>query len=269
MKHLLKELDKLIEAALERILQPTHGDTITPLLLNGSDNASEGLDLALWNQIPLVLIDEHDKDNPVIVEIFETNRTAPGNGTALGNGTSPGNGTALENGISLGNETAPGNETASGNGTAPGNGTTAAPPAPSNFTSEEKKYKLAVKLVRGGAVATASPPRGGPGAASMGAGRALPVPAPCSSPQPGAARCTRAGQRGGSACHLHPFLCACTQSAGDRLRPHPLPSARCRGTVGARGGLASPRPVLPWPQSRQAVLQAEILEAEATAAFKN
>uniref|UniRef100_A0A8B9CVT7 Epithelial sodium channel subunit beta n=1 Tax=Anser brachyrhynchus TaxID=132585 RepID=A0A8B9CVT7_9AVES len=140
VKHLLKELDKLIEAALERILQPTHGDTITPLLLNGSDNASEGLDLALWNQIPLVLIDEHDKDNPVIVEIFETNRTAPGNGT------SPGNGTALENGISPGNVTAPGNGTAAGNETAPGNGTTAAPPAPSNTTSEEKKYKLAVKL---------------------------------------------------------------------------------------------------------------------------
>uniref|UniRef100_A0A8B9R267 Amiloride-sensitive sodium channel subunit beta n=1 Tax=Anas platyrhynchos TaxID=8839 RepID=A0A8B9R267_ANAPL len=72
VKHLLKELDKLIEAALERILQPTHGDTITPLLLNGSDNASEGLDLALWNQIPLVLIDEHDKDNPVILWSLRT-----------------------------------------------------------------------------------------------------------------------------------------------------------------------------------------------------
>lgn len=104
VRPLLKELDKLIEAALERILQPTHGDPISPLLLNSS-NATEGLDLDLWNQIPLVLIDEQDKDNPVIVEIFETNQSAAGNQTA-------------------------------------------APPAPANVTSEEKKYKLAVKLVR-------------------------------------------------------------------------------------------------------------------------
>eukprot|EP00076_Gallus_gallus_P026900 XP_015149985.1 amiloride-sensitive sodium channel subunit beta isoform X5 [Gallus gallus] len=102
VRPLLKELDKLIEAALERILQPTHGDPISPLLLNNS-NATEGLDLDLWNQIPLVLIDEQDKDNPVIVEIFETNQSAAGNQTA-------------------------------------------APPAPANVTSEEKKYKLAVKL---------------------------------------------------------------------------------------------------------------------------
>ncbi|XP_015149983.2 amiloride-sensitive sodium channel subunit beta isoform X5 [Gallus gallus] len=102
VRPLLKELDKLIEAALERILQPTHGDPISPLLLNSS-NATEGLDLDLWNQIPLVLIDEQDKDNPVIVEIFETNQSVAGNQTA-------------------------------------------APPAPANVTSEEKKYKLAVKL---------------------------------------------------------------------------------------------------------------------------
>uniref|UniRef100_A0A663LUP3 Epithelial sodium channel subunit beta n=1 Tax=Athene cunicularia TaxID=194338 RepID=A0A663LUP3_ATHCN len=68
VKHLLKELDRLIEAALERILQPTPG--------NGSDSSSPPLDLGLWHQIPLVLIDEHDKDNPVILDIFESNPAA-------------------------------------------------------------------------------------------------------------------------------------------------------------------------------------------------
>ncbi|NXN88028.1 SCNNB protein, partial [Bombycilla garrulus] len=79
VKPLLKELDRLIEAALERILQPTPG--------NSSDNTSLSLDLELWNQIPLVLIDEHDKDNPIILDIFETNQTAVGNETATGNET--------------------------------------------------------------------------------------------------------------------------------------------------------------------------------------
>uniref|UniRef100_A0A8U8BUI8 Uncharacterized protein n=1 Tax=Geospiza parvula TaxID=87175 RepID=A0A8U8BUI8_GEOPR len=67
VKPLLKELDRLIEAALERILQPTPG--------NSTENVSLPLDLELWNQIPLVLIDEHDKDNPIILDIFETNQT--------------------------------------------------------------------------------------------------------------------------------------------------------------------------------------------------
>ncbi|NXG23059.1 SCNNB protein, partial [Grallaria varia] len=75
VKHLLKELDRLIEAALERILQPTPG--------NGSENVSPPLNLQIWNQIPLVLIDEHDKDNPIILDIFETNQTAGGNETAV------------------------------------------------------------------------------------------------------------------------------------------------------------------------------------------
>ncbi|NXL78851.1 SCNNB protein, partial [Leptocoma aspasia] len=79
VKPLLKELDRLIEAALERILQPTPG--------NGSEDVSLPLDLQLWNQIPLVLIDEHDKDNPVILDIFETNQTAVGNETAMSSTT--------------------------------------------------------------------------------------------------------------------------------------------------------------------------------------
>uniref|UniRef100_A0A8C0HH95 Epithelial sodium channel subunit beta n=1 Tax=Buteo japonicus TaxID=224669 RepID=A0A8C0HH95_9AVES len=79
VKHLLKELDRLIEAALERILQPALG--------NSSENASPPLDLRLWHQIPLVLIDEHDKDNPVILDIFESNQAAGGNQTTVGNQT--------------------------------------------------------------------------------------------------------------------------------------------------------------------------------------
>ncbi|NXA21384.1 SCNNB protein, partial [Ibidorhyncha struthersii] len=86
VKHLLKELDRLIEAALERILQPTPG--------NSSENTSPPLDLELWHQIPLVLIDEHDKDNPIILDIFESNQTTVGNETAMGNQTAAGNQTA-------------------------------------------------------------------------------------------------------------------------------------------------------------------------------
>ncbi|KAM9598334.1 epithelial sodium channel subunit beta isoform 2-T3 [Morphnus guianensis] len=149
VKHLLKELDRLIEAALERILQPAPG--------NSSENASPLLDLRLWHQIPLVLIDEHDKDNPVILDIFESNQTAGGDQTAAGNQTTAGNQTAAGNQTSAGDQTAVGNETAAGNQTAAGDQTavgnqtsvgnqTTAPPAPANTTLEEKKYKLAVKL---------------------------------------------------------------------------------------------------------------------------
>lgn len=143
VKHLLKELDRLIEAALERILQPTPG--------NGSENVSPPLDLELWNQIPLVLIDEHDKDNPIILDIFETNQAAGGNETATGNKTSVSNDTAedYQSSTTTGNEATTPPALAN---TTTGNETTA-PPAPANTTSEEKKYKLAVKLVRGPTVA--------------------------------------------------------------------------------------------------------------------
>lgn len=133
MKPLLKELDRLIEAALERILQPG----------NSSEDESPPLDLELWNQIPLVLIDEHDKDNPVILDIFETNQTAVGNDTNVNNDT-------------VGDNETMGNKTMNDFGAKPtvwsqttAWNQTAAPPAPGNTTSEEKKYKLAVKLVRG------------------------------------------------------------------------------------------------------------------------
>jgi len=152
VKHLLKELDRLIEAALERILQPTPG--------NSSENTSPPLDLQLWHQIPLVLIDEHDKDNPVILDIFESNQAAGANQTAAGNRTaedsqaSAGNQTSEDSQTAQDNQTAEDSQASAGNQTADGNQTsednqTATPPAPANMTSEEKKYKLAVKLVRG------------------------------------------------------------------------------------------------------------------------
>ncbi|KYO41073.1 amiloride-sensitive sodium channel subunit beta [Alligator mississippiensis] len=77
VKHLLKEMDKLIDAALERILQCGKQDPFSPLAVNSSENDSQALDLQLWNQLPLVLIDESHPDQPII-DIFTTNRTGAG-----------------------------------------------------------------------------------------------------------------------------------------------------------------------------------------------
>ncbi|XP_019397374.1 PREDICTED: amiloride-sensitive sodium channel subunit beta [Crocodylus porosus] len=74
VKHLLKEMDKLIDAALERILQSGQQDPVSPLAVNSSENGSQALDLQLWNQLPLVLIDESHPDQPII-DIFTTNWT--------------------------------------------------------------------------------------------------------------------------------------------------------------------------------------------------
>lgn len=126
-KPLLKELDRLIDAALERILQPSLG--------NSSESISPPLDLELWYQIPLVLIDEHDKDNPIILDIFETNQTAAGIQSSTDTPTPEGNESSVGSTASAGNESFVGNHTATA-------------PTPTNTTLEEKKYKLAVKLVR-------------------------------------------------------------------------------------------------------------------------
>lgn len=102
----MKEMDKLIDAALERILQCGKQDPFSPLAVNSSENDSQALDLQLWNQLPLVLIDESHPDQPII-DIFTTNRTGAG---TQHNSSSP---------------------------------------SPSNTTAEAKKYKVAMKLVRG------------------------------------------------------------------------------------------------------------------------
>ncbi|XP_058013870.1 amiloride-sensitive sodium channel subunit beta [Ahaetulla prasina] len=66
VKPFLKDLDELIEAALERILQPLQENaSATP-----AANLSQKLNLQLWNQMPLVLIDESDATHPVIHDIL-------------------------------------------------------------------------------------------------------------------------------------------------------------------------------------------------------
>ncbi|XP_038276311.1 amiloride-sensitive sodium channel subunit beta isoform X1 [Dermochelys coriacea] len=86
VRHLLKELDALTEAALERILQSKLGDAISAPPLNSSETVYQRLDLKLWNQIPLVLIDESDPDHPVIIDLFETDQSGSG---ARPNNSSP------------------------------------------------------------------------------------------------------------------------------------------------------------------------------------
>lgn len=248
VKHLLKELDRLIEAALERILQPTPG--------NGSENVSPPLDLELWNQIPLVLIDEHDKDNPIILDIFETNQAAGGNETAAGNKTSVSNDTAedYQSSTTTGNEATTPPALAN---TTTGNETTA-PPAPANTTSEEKKYKLAVKLVRGvpqwqragmrdgclgkdTAGRSVTPPHQLPMATlPWGSGLAVPRPSPCCRLSPGQSQGT------GVPCRLPdtftPSLGQApkTPGRGCGCCPHPFPAAV--HSAEAHGGLAAPHP---------------------------
>ncbi|XP_028620107.1 amiloride-sensitive sodium channel subunit beta [Grammomys surdaster] len=72
VKHLLKDLDELMEAVLDRILAPEsrHTNTITTL------------NFTIWNHTPLVLIDERNPDHPVVLDLFGDNHnssnTAPG-----------------------------------------------------------------------------------------------------------------------------------------------------------------------------------------------
>ncbi|XP_061456185.1 amiloride-sensitive sodium channel subunit beta [Rhineura floridana] len=68
VKPILKDLDNLIGAALDRILQqPGQGGGN----VSASENSSKELNMTLWNQIPLVLIDESDEAHPVIRDILE------------------------------------------------------------------------------------------------------------------------------------------------------------------------------------------------------
>ncbi|KAM5227252.1 epithelial sodium channel subunit beta [Ctenodactylus gundi] len=59
-KHLLKDLDELMEAVLERILalEPNHA------------NATSTLNFTIWNHTPLVLINEQDPRHPVVLDLF-------------------------------------------------------------------------------------------------------------------------------------------------------------------------------------------------------
>lgn len=258
VKHLLKELDRLIEAALERILQPTPG--------NGSENVSPPLDLELWNQIPLVLIDEHDKDNPIILDIFETNQAAGGNETATGNKTSVSNDTAedYQSSTTTGNEATTPPALAN---TTTGNETTA-PPAPANTTSEEKKYKLAVKLVRGVPQWQRAGMRDGclgkdtagrsvtlPHQLPMvtlpwGSGLAVPRPSPCCRLSPGQ-----------SLPWVRPPKCQ-----GEAVAAAPIPFL-LRSTV--QRHMVVLQPLTPAPMEAPRTLPEQTLEAGAAPALKN
>ncbi|XP_037671139.1 amiloride-sensitive sodium channel subunit beta isoform X2 [Choloepus didactylus] len=63
VKHLLKDLDELMEAVLERILalKPAH------------ENATWALNFTIWNYTPLVLIDERNPHHPVVLDLFGNN----------------------------------------------------------------------------------------------------------------------------------------------------------------------------------------------------
>ncbi|XP_024903006.1 amiloride-sensitive sodium channel subunit beta isoform X1 [Pteropus alecto] len=60
VKHLLKDLDELMEAVLERIVasEPSH------------TNATKALNFTIWNHTPLVLIDERNPRHPVVLDLF-------------------------------------------------------------------------------------------------------------------------------------------------------------------------------------------------------
>uniref|UniRef100_A0A8P0P719 Epithelial sodium channel subunit beta n=1 Tax=Canis lupus familiaris TaxID=9615 RepID=A0A8P0P719_CANLF len=60
VKHLLRDLDELMEAVLERILAPEHSDA----------NATRTLNVTMWNYTPLVLIDEQNPHCPVVLDLF-------------------------------------------------------------------------------------------------------------------------------------------------------------------------------------------------------
>ncbi|CAH2307701.1 amiloride-sensitive sodium channel subunit beta [Pelobates cultripes] len=69
VKHLLKDLDELVETALDRIqlLSPSNSNTLLP---NSTSNMT--LNSSMWINIPLVLIDENDSNNPIIYNIFNS-----------------------------------------------------------------------------------------------------------------------------------------------------------------------------------------------------
>lgn len=63
VKHLLKDLDELMEAVLARILGPELSHV----------NATRALNLTIWNHVPLVFIDEQNPHHPVVLDLFEDN----------------------------------------------------------------------------------------------------------------------------------------------------------------------------------------------------
>ncbi|XP_066131965.1 amiloride-sensitive sodium channel subunit beta isoform X3 [Saccopteryx bilineata] len=72
-RHLLKDLDQLMEAVLERILASEPAPA----------NATAALNLTLWHHTPLVLIDERDPRHPAVLDLFAvTHNDSAGRGPA-------------------------------------------------------------------------------------------------------------------------------------------------------------------------------------------
>ncbi|XP_053132524.1 amiloride-sensitive sodium channel subunit beta [Hemicordylus capensis] len=69
VKPYLQDLDDLIEAALNRILQPGPEDngTASP---PPPASATAGLNMRLWDQIPLVVIDESEASRPLVLDLL-------------------------------------------------------------------------------------------------------------------------------------------------------------------------------------------------------
>nr|XP_021527973.1 amiloride-sensitive sodium channel subunit beta [Aotus nancymaae] len=72
VKHLLKDLDELMEAVLERILAPELSHV----------NATKALNSSIWNHTPLVLIDERNHHHPVVLDLFEDRHNGSSNSSA-------------------------------------------------------------------------------------------------------------------------------------------------------------------------------------------
>ncbi|XP_062956842.1 amiloride-sensitive sodium channel subunit beta [Cynocephalus volans] len=69
VKHLLKDLDDLMKAVLERILAPETSHV----------NATRALNFTIWNHTPLVLIDERNPHHPIVLDLFDNNHTGSAN----------------------------------------------------------------------------------------------------------------------------------------------------------------------------------------------
>ncbi|KAI5131883.1 Amiloride-Sensitive Sodium Channel Subunit Beta [Manis pentadactyla] len=63
VKHLLKDLDELMDAVLERILSPESSHA----------NATSALNFTIWSHTPLVLINEQNPHHPVVLDLFGDN----------------------------------------------------------------------------------------------------------------------------------------------------------------------------------------------------
>ncbi|KAK2097701.1 hypothetical protein P7K49_023152 [Saguinus oedipus] len=72
IKHLLKDLDELMEAVLERILAPELSHA----------NATKALNSSIWNHTPLVLIDERNHHHPVVLDLFGDRHNGSSNSSA-------------------------------------------------------------------------------------------------------------------------------------------------------------------------------------------